>query len=354
MARDQKRPLRIAPIEIITPISANSFLSKKYSIDVIILFMHWVYLFLGLAAMLVGADWLVRGCVRFCRRYGISEFIVSAIVVGIGTSMPELLVSFISGARGLGALVISNSIASNIVNIWGVIGIGALVTPIAVRDKRSRLSDLIFLGVATAAVSIMIWLGEFGFFNSLILLAILGAYLWHGYSCAVADKDAARMRKHPYEVLKNAHIWHVLILIAAGILGMYLGSEVFMDSLEAVASANRLDQTMVGILIVAPGTAVPELMVTIMAALKRHPQIAIGNIIGSNFMNLALVIPAGAIMARLPVSAHIAKFDTWVMIAATVMLFFDLLHRRSLSRWHGVLYLMLLGAYMWLAVVANA
>ena len=123
-----------------------------------------------------------------------------------------------------------------------------------------------------------------------------------------------------------------------------------LDALNSVANANHLDQTQAGILIVGPGTSVPELIVTILAAVRRRPYIAVGNIIGSNLMNLSLVIPIGAILIDLPVTHHIARFDVWVMVISTVVPYYHLLFRNGISRITGVFFVSLLALYMYAAV----
>lgn len=312
--------------------------------------MHWIYLFLGLGGMLIGANWLVRGCVNIARRFGISEFVVSVIVIGIGTSMPELLVSLICGARDLGTLVVSNNVASSVINIWGVIGLGAVIAPIALDSARRHLADLIFMCVATIAAAIMIWTGSLNFLDGLILFGIFGGYLFYAYYRKMNSAHKVAAVRHAGA---GQAAWHSVVLIFAGIFALYAGSEIFMDMLQIVSNANNLNQTIAGILIVAPGTAVPELLVTIIAALRRQPQVAIGNIIGSNFMNMTLVLATGAVLTTLPVSRHIAMFDIFVLLFATGLLCFDLLKRRELTRGRGALYLLLLAVYLISAVMIH-
>lgn len=313
--------------------------------------IQWLYLVLGLAGMLFGAKWLVDGCVRLCRRFGFSEFVVSVIVIGIGTCLPELFVSFISGARDLGTLVISNNVGSNIINIWGILGIGAMLWPISMSGRRQsasdrHLADLAFMCAASVALAVMVWLGTIGRIEGLILFGILFAYLWYVRQRGTGENHpAANLR-----LTVSRAVWRMMLLIIIGILALYVGSEVFMDALQKIADGH-LDQTMMGILIVAPATAVPELLVTIIAAFRRRPQIAVGNIIGSNFMNIVLVISTGALIIDLPVTPHIANFDIVVMLAATAMLCFDLLYWKKISRAKGALYLLLLAAYLYVAVV---
>jgi cation:H+ antiporter len=246
----------------------------------------------------------------------------------------------------MGTLTLSNNIASNIVNILWILGLGALVAPIAMQGRR-HLADLAFLGAASVALAVMIWTdGAVGRADGIILASMFAAYL--AYSASViksADAPDARA-KH------NGRIGLALASVAAGIAMLYFGSDGFIGALESVISNYGISQTLAGILIVAPGTSVPELLVTIFAALKGRPQIAVGNIIGSNFVNITLVTAAGAILTDLPASRHIMNFDIWVMLGATLLLGFNLLYNRRLSRLIGAIYLLLLAAYLCAAVMA--
>ncbi|MCL2331345.1 MAG: hypothetical protein FWC61_02255 [Proteobacteria bacterium] len=333
--------------------------------------MQWVYLSIGLLGMLAGANWLVRGCVAFARRMRVSEFVVSVIIIGIGTSLPELMVSLISGTRDLGALVVSNNIGSNIINILGILGLGAILRPIVLSGKK-HLGDLFFLGLASVVFAVMVWTAPITQTDGVMLLLILAAYfIWewmrdHSKKRALSDKrkpakPAARAPEKAWEarIFRFAtadgtkRLMTILLMILAGVAALYACSEIFMNALEKISKANNLSQTMAGILIVAPGTAVPELLVTVIAAIRVRPEIAIGNIIGSNLMNIVLVVAFGAIVADLPVPARLANFDIWVMLGAAALLYFNLLYHRRLSRATGALYLTLLAAYLWAAVVIH-
>jgi cation:H+ antiporter len=413
--------------------------------------MTWAHLFFGAVLMLIGGDWLVRGTVGISRRLGLSEFIIAVVIIGIGTSMPELFVSIISDNRDLGTLVISNNISSNIVDIWGVIAIGAFLSPI-ILNGRKHMTDFVFVWVATLVFAAMCMFSYIGWIDGVILYSIFAAYLFYAVKNAkqndaetggqsnsmregaflpplagagkpqVSERASANLprlgwgrfgnprrtptqlalsgkaakrsypapenpphenfvfagtpgggRKTPslavggmsvesgphYNFLYDNALFRffqnsvtgLVCLVLFGIGLVYLGSEVFMDSLQAIAAKNHLDQTLAGILIVGPGTSMPELIVTIIAAVRRRPQIAIGNILGSNLMNIALVIPTAAIFMDLPVTKHISHFDAWVMVAALAMLTLDLFVWKRISRWTSVLYMGLLAFYMWSAVV---
>ncbi|MDR1207446.1 MAG: calcium/sodium antiporter [Rickettsiales bacterium] len=359
--------------------------------------MTWVHLFFGAILMLIGGDWLVRGTVGISRRLGLSEFIIAVVIIGIGTSMPELFVSIISDNRDLGTLVVSNNVSSNIVDIWGVIGIGAFLSPIILNGRRHP-TDFVFVWIATIILTAMCMFRVIGWIDGVILYSIFAAYLWYAIKNAKekeagpdgqASRDSATIsnpgpkinaankidvaaavqkipgtgnafntRRH-YDFLYDNALFRFfqdstaglasLVLLGIGLI--YSGSEIFMDALQTIANVNHLDQTLAGILIVGPGTSMPELIVTIIAAVRRSPQIAIGNILGSNLMNIALVIPTAAIFMDLPVTPHISRLDVWAMVAALVMLTLNLFVWKKISRWTSVIYMGFLALYMWAAVM---
>lgn len=304
--------------------------------------MEWIWLFVSLGAMLLGADWLVRGCTSLARRIGVSEFIVSAIIIGIGTSVPELMVAILSGARDMGALVLTNTVSSNVINILWILGIGALICPVVLVGRR-YLTDMIFMFVAGIVLTVMLFFGPIGFVDGLILLGIFVAYVAYSW------QNQSQTRTVP----TDESLWKILPVVVGGILTVCLSSEFFMDMLGLIIANYGISQTMAGVLIVAPGTSLPELLVTIIAAVQRRPLVAIGNIIGSNFVNIVLIVAVGAIISDLPVTRHIMQFDIWMMLLAFGLLCFDLLYRRGLTRGTGVLYLALAAAYFYLAILIN-
>jgi len=294
--------------------------------------------------MLFGAKWLVDGCVRLSREFGISEFIVSVIIIGIGTSLPELFVSVISGSRDLGTLVISNNVASNIINILGILGIGALIYPIILRG-RDHLSDIVFLCAASFMLAIFIWTGGMIYrIEGVLLFAILFIYLFwvwknqHNFKSPVSEKNT------------KGSSYKMFLLITIGIIMLWVGSEMFMDSIEDISRIYKINQVLAGVLLVGPATAIPELIVTIIAAIRRRAAIAVGNIIGSCFMNIVLVISTGAIIINLAAPPVISYFHIPFMLFATFVLCFDLFVHGKISRIKGAIYLLLLGLYLYLSV----
>jgi cation:H+ antiporter len=308
--------------------------------------MEWLILFLTLGAMLSGANWLVRGCTALARRFGVSEFIVSFLIIGIGTSLPELMVAILGGSRDMGALVLANTVSSNIFNTLAILGVGALLYPI-VLSGRKYVGDMIFMVAGGVALTAMIFIGPVGFWDGVILLGIFAAYLL--WSAQNRQSHAMPPKHARYSSLKT------LVLIIAGMFAIVFAGDYFMDALQSIISDYHISQTLAGILIVAPGTSIPELLVTIVASIRKQPQITVGNIIGSNFVNIVLIVAVGAMIGDLPITAHMKYFDIWVMWLAFALLCFNLLWRRrgGIDRKWGAIYLLLCAAALTAAILVK-
>jgi cation:H+ antiporter len=296
--------------------------------------MEWLVLFLTLGAMLLGANWLVRGCTSLAQRFGVSEFIVSFLIIGIGTSLPELMVAILGGARDMGTLVLANTVSSNIFNTLGILGVGALLYPIVLQGHK-YISDMIFMCIAGVALTVMIFLGPIGFWEGLILLGLFFAYLMWSW------RNRQSHRRPPKRAIYSS--LKTLLLIVSGIFAIVFAGDYFMNALQLIIADYNLSQTLAGILIVAPGTSIPELLVTIIASFRKQPQIAVGNIIGSSFVNIVLIVAVGALISDLDVTAHLKYLDIWVMLGAFALLCFNLLRGRNggISRKWGAMYVML-------------
>ncbi|MDR0803757.1 MAG: sodium:calcium antiporter [Rickettsiales bacterium] len=297
--------------------------------------MEWVVLIIGLAAMILGSDQLVRGCVRFARRVQLSEFITSILIIGIGTSLPELVISILSSFRGIGGLALSNTIGSNIINVLGIMGLGFVLHAVPT-DARARRLDIAFVMIAGVALVVMMMTGILGRLDAAILFSMFLIY-----SVLATRRPARKPEAHKIHALKIA------IPIAIGGLALYLGSKYFMDALTVITRSLHMGDRLAGILITAPGTSVPELLVTIVAAIHRRPGIALGNILGSNLANILLVVAAAAVIRPITVSPELMRLDIWVMIASTTMLCAQLCVAKKLGRKTGILYLLLLAVYFY-------
>lgn len=301
--------------------------------------MNWIIILFSLVAMGLGADWLVRGCSRLARKIGVSEFLVSIIIIGIGTTAPEIIVSLISSAKGMGTLVVSNAVASNIFRILGVLGLGALLHPLTTRGAKRKL-DLYFVLLATIVFAWTIVDGSVSAFDGIMLFAVFAAY-------AIAHGIKSFPYSHKVRT-ENIHLSRILPFIIGSIAALYLGSHYFMQALLEIAGNYGLSERTAAILIVAPGTSAPEILITIIAATRKRASIIIGNILGSNMANICLAVAASAQIAPLAVANEIINIDIWILIGITALFCWQMLHFRRLGRWTGIFYLTLMGLLIFL------
>ncbi|AHM03134.1 K+-dependent Na+/Ca+ exchanger related protein-protein [Roseibacterium elongatum DSM 19469] len=284
---------------------------------------------LGLVILLLAGDVLVKGAVNLSLRLGIPALIVSLTVVAFGTSAPELLISIKSVLDGVPGLALGNVVGSNTANILLVLGIPALISGLHAGSDTQRtymvmiFSSVVFIGLAFA--------GPITWWHSLVLLSILALVLLDAVRAARAhrrevngasDEDPDDMPD--IEDLEEADPdmpwWQIALYVLLGLIGLPLGADLLVDSSIAIATAYGVSDTVIGLTLVAVGTSLPELATTVMAAIRRHADVALGNVIGSNMFNLLAIIGVAALVGPIPVDPAFLGFDLWVMLAASLVL----------------------------------
>ena len=301
----------------------------------------------GAALVVSGADWLVNGASDIARRSGLSEYVIGATIVGIGTSMPEFVVSAIAALEGNADIAIGNVAGSNAFNTLLILGVTALILPLHFTKRNIRADLPMCIGVSAAFLLAALLFGDgnrtVNRFEGIILFAGFIAYLlW----CIRSGKDEKPEQKAEKEFLP---LWRVLILIAAGLCGLIFGGELFVDSASSIAGRFGVPESVIAATLVAGGTSLPELAVCVVAALKGREQMAIGNILGSNISNILLIIGFAA-----TVSANTLNVDSvtmtgiWTAFISSVVLLLAALPLRSatLSRWKGIVLMALYTSYI--------
>ncbi|MEC7763110.1 MAG: calcium/sodium antiporter [Pseudomonadota bacterium] len=294
-----------------------------------------LYAALGLVILLLAGDSLVKGAVNLALRLGIPALVVSLTVVAFGTSAPELLISVQAILRDVPGLALGNVVGSNTANILLVLGVPALITGIATKDCDTRYNyvmmlagTVLFMAVATTR--------EFGWWEGLILLAGLAFMLFHAGRTAMnhrRDVIAAAAAKGQTvdesqfdedEDLEGADPdmpkWKIALYLILGLVGLPLGADLLVDSSTSIARSIGVSETVIGLTLVAVGTSLPELATTVMAAIRKQADVALGNVIGSNMFNLLGIIGIASLVGPIPVEPSMLRFDMWVMFAASVLL----------------------------------
>lgn len=304
--------------------------------------MDYAFLLAGLIGLFFGGEALVRGSVGIARRMALPPLLIGLTVVGFGTSTPELLVSVDAAWRGVPDIALGNIVGSNIANILLIIGLSALVWPIKVMGDTLRRDTAVMVAAALVLVP-MFALGQVGRVSGLLLVAALVAYLVLAYRQAgeVGPEDAALPPAAP---LLISGLW-----VIAGLVALIAGAKLLVDSAVAIARDFGVSEAFIGLTIVAVGTSLPELATSLIAALRRQSEIAIGNIVGSNIFNLLGILGVTALVAPIPVAARFLSFDLPVMIGVSVVLAALLLRRPVIGRGTGGVLLVAYAAYIWAA-----
>ena len=306
--------------------------------------MDYLFIAIGLAGLYFGAEWLVAGAVSAARRAGVSPLIASLIIVGFGTSLPELLVSVKAALTGSPGLALGNVVGSNIANILLIVGVAAVIFPIAGWSKTVR-RDAVTMVVSAAILLFLVHNAVIGRLAGVILLVLLGAYLFRTY--AAARSEDCKLDDLPGGEMP---LWKVALLIAAGLAVLLLGAEFLIRGATALAAHFGVSDAVVGLTVVAIGTSLPELATAIVASLRRHSDVTIGNVTGSCIFNMLCILGATAVIAPLPVSSGFATLDVPVMLAASVFFAGMLFFAPKFHRATGVVMLLVYAGYIWALV----
>lgn len=304
--------------------------------------MDALFVMLGLAGLFVGGEFLVRGSVAVARSFGISPLLIGLTVVGFGTSMPELLVSVDAALRGLPDIALGNVVGSNIANILLIIGASALLWPITLAGSFPK-RDLATMLMAALLLLPLFALGAVGRSAGMVLVGGLVVYLVLAFQGARGEQEV-----EPDATLAMP-LWVAGGLVVVGLLALLVGARLLIDGAVAIARDFGLSEAFIGLTIVAVGTSLPELATSLVAALRRQSDIAIGNVVGSNIFNILGILGVTAIITPIPVAARFLAFDLPVMLVASLLLAGLLLFRWSLGRPVGLLMLVAYAAYVWAA-----
>lgn len=308
----------------------------------------------GALLLILGSDWLVDGASDISRRSGMSEFVIGVTIVGIGTSMPEMVVSFLSAIKGSSDMAVGNIIGSNIFNTCLILGITALILPIAITKDNIKRDIPMNIGVTVLLILLGMKGSIFGVgCNSLtridgaIFLALFAAYLYYSF------KNGKGTEQEDDAPQKQTSLAKSILLVVAGIAGLVFGGRLFVNNAADLARELGWSEKFIGITILAGGTSMPELVTCIVAAIKKRGALALGNILGSNISNILLILGGSALIRPLSFE-NIATVDLGFVLLASLFLLssYYTFTSHKLDRTEGAGLLCMEGIYMYLLISA--
>lgn len=308
----------------------------------------------GLALILFGANYLVDGSSSIAKKFGISEFVIGLTIVGIGTSTPEMVVSFLSAIQGKADMAIGNIVGSNIFNTFMILGITALVAPIAI--TKSNLKKDIPLNIAVTLLLIFLGMNQtilgrgenvLSRIDGAVLLLLFAWYLWSSFKSDTGDGQ-----EEDGGIKVKSNLVSILMIIG-GLAALVIGGRLFVNSATSIAQMFGVSDKFIAITIMAAGTSMPELATCVVAAAKGRGQLALGNVLGSNLGNILLILGGSALIHPLSF-AGMTTIDLGVAMVGAIFIFFTafMFRKKTVDRVEGAILLLIEAGYMWY-LIAN-
>ncbi len=310
--------------------------------------LNALYLLGGIGLLTMGGEALIRGALGAANRLGVSPLLSGLVIVGFGTSMPELVVSVEAAMSGQPDIAIGNVVGSNIANILLILGLCALISPLAVTALALR-RDAVTVIAASGLFILLAGNGQLSHGDAAVFLLALAAYLgwayWSERFHAAASGVVHQAEADELTAVPKSAAWSVLATVV-GLGFLIVGSKLLIKGAVGMALGLGVSEAVIGLTIVAVGTSLPELTISVMAALRRHADVAVGNVLGSNIFNLLGILGVSALLQPLEVRGRMMAFDQWVMLGVAVLLLVFLYTGRRLSRTEGGVLLAGYAAYV--------
>lgn len=308
--------------------------------DILQLFLQILLLAAGFVLLIKGADWFVDGSSSVAARFGIPQLVIGLTIVAMGTSAPEAAVSITAAFSGNASITVGNIVGSNILNILIILGLSAVIVPIAVAKSTVKY-EMPFMIFITVLLLLLGLDGTVGFWDGVILIAFFASYLT--YLFIMAKRDKANNSEE--NSTKQITLPKAILLVIIGLSMIILGSNATVNAASSIAEMLGMNERFIGLTVVALGTSLPELFTSVSAARKGNADIAIGNIVGSNIFNILFICGISALIIPVPFARNFI-FDMLVAAGAAILLTICcIIGKRKLKRWAGVLLLASYAAY---------
>jgi len=322
--------------------------------------MTILLLITGLVLILAGANYLTDGAAAIAQRFRVPEFIIGLTIVAIGTSMPELVVSVLSAIQGNSDVAVGNVVGSNLFNVFVILGVCALIAPLALTPGNIRRD--IPIGVGASLLLLLftsdkaLHLGSVDRIGRMegavmVVLYLLLMYYTVRQTAREERLQAASSPEPAAPQEEPLNPWMALLFIAGGLAGLVFGGDLFLKHATELARRLGVSESVIAITLVAGGTSLPELASSVVSILKGKSELALGNVVGSNIANILLILGISATIHPLSLGG-ITAGDIWMVLLGSVLLFLSAFtfRRRMLDRWEGALFLMIYIGYIWLLI----
>ena len=306
--------------------------------------MDYLLILAGFVVLIVGAHFLVDGASGMAKRFNVSNLVIGLTVVAFGTSAPELVVNLVAALNpGTTDIALTNIIGSNMINTYIILGIAALIYPIA-SQKSSRRFDMPLSLMAPVAVLLLVW-GMNGEVNRAGGLILMLFFVWF---MTVMVRKAMKHPEQAEEDFKPMKIWLALIMILGGLGGLIGGAQLIVPAATRIAESWGVSQSVIGLTIIALGTSLPELATSAVAAFKKNSDIALGNVVGSNIFNVFFVLGISAVIRPLPAYTNIYTDLIVTALGSLLILIFVYTNKaHSIKRWGGAILLLIYSAFLY-------
>lgn len=318
--------------------------------------MDYIMVAAGLTLLVIAGDGLIRGAVSLAQHLGVPSLIIGLTVVAFGTSAPELIVGVDGVLQGVPELTLGNVVGSNIANILLVVGLPAMILPMACSAPGLTRNLIYMLGASLITIAIATS-GSFQFMSGLFLLTLLA---WFIYDSLTRARKSPALATDALEDLEGLPVkpysWPVtIILIIVGLAGLAFGAHLLINGAVEIARRLGVSEAFIGLTLVALGTSLPELATAIIAAVKKHGDVAVGNIVGSNVFNILGIIGVSSLFGRIPVPQNFINFDFWVMFASSCLLLPYALRKGTIGRKLGFILVVAYFSYiLWIGYGATS
>ena len=310
--------------------------------------MFWLIgILLGIVMLYFGSDWLVDGAKKLALRLGIAPFVIGITVLAFGSSAPEAVTSIVSRANP--EIIIGNVIGSNIANIGLCIGLAAILNPMVAKYASMRF-EIITMVVSVSLITLMGLAGFIGLVDGIILISLLLAFVLSVYFLKRGDKDSQATYTSEIDDVeidrstKKLILWIGMCIV--GLVLLYFGARFFVDGATELARILGISELMIGLIVVAIGTSLPELCISLMASFRGENELAVSNIVGSNIFNSFFVLGIGAVLVDIPVLDSTLMFHMPVMIGLSVLMFLFVFRKNRISKLSGAVLLTIYVAYI--------